>query len=49
MYAAVDDPYCYPGTTILKNKLGLKNLCELGAFESEMSFERSTESLPREG
>jgi cell filamentation protein len=49
MYAAVDDPYCYPGTTILKNKLGLKNLRELGAFESEMSFERSTESLPREG
>jgi len=43
---AVDDPYCYPGTTILKNKLGLKNQRELDAFESEMSFERSTESLP---
>lgn len=46
MYAAVDDPYCYPGTTILKNKLGLKDQRELDAFESEMSFERSTESLP---
>jgi cell filamentation protein len=46
MYAAVDDPYCYPGTTILKNKLGLKSQRELDAFESEMSFERSTESLP---
>ena len=46
MYAAVEDPYCYPGTTILKNKLGLKSQRELDAFESEMSFERSTESLP---
>jgi cell filamentation protein len=46
MYAAVEDPYCYPGTTILKNKLGLKSQRELDAFESEMSFERSTEPLP---
>src|SRR5712675_1934500 len=46
MYAAVDDPYCYPGTTILKNKLGLKNQRELDAFESEISLQRSTESLP---
>jgi cell filamentation protein len=46
MYAAVDDPYCYPGTTVLKNKLGLKSQRELDAFESEMSFERSTEALP---
>jgi cell filamentation protein, protein adenylyltransferase len=46
MYAAIDDPYCYPGTTILKNKLGLRNQRQLDAFESEMSFERSTDSLP---
>jgi cell filamentation protein len=46
MYAAVDDPYCYPGTTVLRNKLGLKSQPELDAFESEMSFERSTEALP---
>ena len=46
MYAAVDDPYCYPGTTILKNKLGLQSQRELDAFESEMSFERSTEAFP---
>ena len=38
MYAAVDDPYCYPGTSILKNKLGLKTQRKLDAFESEMSF-----------
>ncbi|MGM4924492.1 Fic/DOC family protein [Tardiphaga sp. 804_B3_N1_9] len=46
MYAAIDDPYCYPGTTVLKNKLGLRNQRQLDAFESEMSFQRSTESLP---
>jgi cell filamentation protein len=46
MYAAVDDPYCYPGTTILRNKLDLTRQRELDSFESEMSFERSTESLP---
>lgn len=46
MYAAIDDPYCYPGTTVLKNKLGLRSQRELDAFESEMSFERSTDSLP---
>jgi cell filamentation protein, protein adenylyltransferase len=29
MYGAVDDPYCYPGTTVLKNKLGLKKQADL--------------------
>jgi hypothetical protein len=24
MYDAVEDPYCYPGTTVLKNKLNLR-------------------------
>lgn len=46
MYAAIDDPYCYPGTKILKNKLGLRSQRELDAFEAEMSFERSADSLP---
>jgi cell filamentation protein len=46
MYAAIDDPYCYPGTTVLINRLGLRNQRELDAFESEISLQRSTESLP---
>lgn len=46
MYAATDDPYCYPGTTVLKNKLGLKKQADLDKFETEISFQRSTEPLP---
>jgi cell filamentation protein len=46
MYAAVDDPYCYPGTAILINKLGLRDQKTLDAFEAEISFQRSAESLP---
>ena len=29
MYDAVADDYCYPGTTVLKNKLDLRNANEL--------------------
>lgn len=46
MYEAIDDPYCYPGTTVLKNKLGLKKQDELDKFEAEISLQRSTEPLP---
>jgi cell filamentation protein len=46
MYEAIDDPYCYPGTTVLKNKLGLKKQAELDKFEAEISLERSSVPLP---
>jgi cell filamentation protein len=46
MYAAHHDPYCYPGTTVLINRLGLRNQSELNAFEAEVSAERATQSLP---
>jgi cell filamentation protein len=46
MYEAVDDPYCYPGTTVLKNKLGLKKQSDLDKFEAEISLERSSVPLP---
>ncbi len=46
MYAAIDDPYCYPGTTVLKNKVGLKNQADLDKFETEITFQRSAEPLP---
>jgi hypothetical protein len=33
MYDAVADEYCYPGTTVLKNKLDLRDADELADFE----------------
>ncbi|WP_315831736.1 Fic/DOC family protein [Bradyrhizobium prioriisuperbiae] len=46
MYDAVADDYCYPGTTVLKNKLDLKEAEELDAFEAEVSDARADEELP---
>jgi cell filamentation protein, protein adenylyltransferase len=46
MYDAVADDYCYPGTTVLKNKLDLTDADELAAFEAEVSAARSDEEAP---
>jgi cell filamentation protein, protein adenylyltransferase len=46
MYEAGKDPYCYPGTGVLKNRLGLRNQAELDAFEAEITAQRATEPLP---
>ena len=46
MYGAINDPYCYPGTTVLKNKLGLRKQADLDKFEAEISLQRSAEPLP---
>ena len=46
MYDAVEDPYCYPGTTVLKNKLNLTEQAELDAFEAEITAQRAEEPLP---
>lgn len=46
MYDAVADDYCYPGTTVLKNKLDLTDAEELDAFEAEVSDARADEELP---
>ncbi len=43
------DPYCYDGTTILKNKLDIQDADTLEAFELEMSTLRATEPLPDGG
>ncbi len=45
-YDAFDDPYCYKGSTCLKNRLGLRDPDGLQAFELEMSSLRATEPLP---
>lgn len=46
MYDAVEDPYCYEGTTVLKNRLDLRSQLELGEFETEIVASRSEEALP---
>ena len=46
MYDAVADEYCYPGTTVLKNKLDLRDADELASFEAEMSDTRADEEAP---
>jgi cell filamentation protein len=46
MYDAVEDPYCYPGTTVLKNKLNLRTQKELDAYEAEITAQRAEEPLP---
>lgn len=46
MYQAGPDPYCYPGSDVLKNKAGLTNQEALDAFEAAMTFARSEEPLP---
>lgn len=46
MYAAFDDPYCYPGTDVLRNKLDLRDAEALEAFETEITAARAAEALP---
>jgi cell filamentation protein len=46
MYDAVADPYCYPGTTVLINKLDLRDQAQLDAFEAEITVQRAAEPLP---
>lgn len=45
-YEAFDDPYCYKGTLVLKNKLRSRDAETLEAFELEMSSLRADEPLP---
>ena len=46
-----DDIYCYPGTSVLKNKLNIKNQAELDAFEADITLARlvSIQSHPIDG
>jgi len=46
MYDAQPDPYCYPGTTVLKNIPGLRTRRALEKFELVASTQRSDEPLP---
>ena len=46
MYDAIDDPYTYENSTVLVNKLDLREQTELDAFEAEISSARAGEPLP---
>lgn len=46
MYDATPDPYCYAGTTVLRNRLGLTNQAELDEFEVDAVTQRGTELSP---
>jgi cell filamentation protein len=46
MYELTDDPYCYPGTSVLKNRRNLRTQAELETFEKFISTQRADEPLP---
>ena len=45
-YEVFDDPYCYKGTLVLKNRAGLRDAATLASFEVEMTSLRAKEPLP---
>lgn len=49
MYDAVDDPYCYPGSTVLKNLKNLRTRRALDRFETAATAQRFSEGLPSGG
>lgn len=46
MYQAIADPYCYAGTSVLKNTPGILDQAALDAFEAISTAQRSDEPLP---
>ena len=49
MYDATPDPYCYPGTSVLKNIPGIRKQAELDRFETAITAQRGEEPLPSGG
>lgn len=45
-YNAVEDPLCYPGTQVLRNKADIQDQDELDQFEQLMFESRAEERLP---
>lgn len=46
MYDAIADPYCYPGTAVLKNLPDLRTQEQLDEFEAASTMQRIDEPLP---
>jgi cell filamentation protein len=49
VYAVEDDPYCYPGTTVLRNAFEIRDRQVLEDLESELTTARADEPLPEGG
>ena len=47
MYESDPDPYCYPETAVLVNRLGLRDQTQLDAYEAMITAQRAEEPLPR--
>ena len=47
MYEAHADPYCYPGTSVLRNIRGFRDQSTLQTFEIDVTTQRAEELLPR--
>lgn len=45
-YDAFEDPYAYPGTSVLRNRLDIRDARNLAAFEVEIFTLRAQEPLP---
>ncbi len=46
MYESGPDPYCYPGSSVLKNRLDIRDQAELDAYETLITAQRGEEALP---
>ncbi len=46
MYAVAPDPYCYAGTSVLKNTKGLREQAALDRFEAGAIAQRARENFP---
>jgi cell filamentation protein len=46
MYDAVADPYCYSGTTVLKNLLDIRDQATLDRYEAEITAARAERPFP---
>jgi cell filamentation protein len=46
LYHSTPDPYCYPGTAVLKNRANIRDQDELDAFEHEAMLQRAEEPYP---
>jgi len=46
LYDSTPDPYCYPGTAVLKNRANIRDQAELDAFEHEAMLQRAEEPYP---
>ena len=46
MYAALPDPYCYTGTSVLKNVQGIREQKALDRFETAAIAQRARENFP---